>query len=71
MAGALDLLAQQGGFKGQAEMARLVARAKMNTAEAIEAFKDWQRNDGSKEGLLPLLPEDIQAEVAPDWKRPE
>lgn len=44
----------QSGFESIEEFNRMVALTNMSTDEKIKAFEDWQKNDGTKEGLLKL-----------------
>mgnify|MGYP000051673762 CR=1 FL=1 len=47
-------IARACGFESLAEFNALVSGADLSTQEKREAFKFWQRNDGSKTGLLRL-----------------
>lgn len=42
------------GFESLAEFNALISGVELSTQEKREAFKLWQRNDGSKVGLLRL-----------------
>lgn len=42
------------GFADEAELHRLVAAADLGTPTALLAFKRWQRDDGTKAGLLKI-----------------
>ena len=44
------------GFADEAEFHHLVANADISSPEKLAAFKLWQYEDGSKEGLLKLQP---------------
>lgn len=51
-----DQALKQLGFESGAEFHRLVAGADLSSNAGIAAFKRWQFEDGSKVGLLRLLP---------------
>ena len=42
------------GFENEKEFHKLVANIDISTSEKNTIFKDWQYNDGTKEGLLKL-----------------
>lgn len=46
------------GFESEKEFHRLVASVDLSTPAKRTTFKDWQFNDGSKEGLLRLIGKD-------------
>lgn len=50
-----DEEARKLGFENLAELLRLVAKVNLSSAGAIHDFKEWQNNDGTKEGLLKLI----------------
>ncbi len=42
------------GFESLEEFNRMVSDVDLSTPEKLKSFKDWQENDGTKEGLLKL-----------------
>lgn len=42
------------GFDSLQEFNHLVANVDLSSFKKIDAFKNWQENDGTKEGLLKL-----------------
>lgn len=50
----LEAVVKAAGFESEDEFSRLVGRAPLRTARQRVAFKQWQRADGTKEGLLKL-----------------
>lgn len=42
------------GFESDDEFHRMVANVDISSGEKFAAFKAWQRNDGTKEGLQKL-----------------
>jgi hypothetical protein len=54
----MEETARELGFENEKEMHRLVASVDLSTPEKIAAFKKWQFEDGTKDGLikLPALP---------------
>jgi hypothetical protein len=51
----LHEMAQFMGFENVNEMHRMIVGADLSTPEKMKAFKEWQENDGTKEGLEELL----------------
>jgi hypothetical protein len=49
-----DEIARQFGFSNAAEFHYMVANADISTPERLAAFKRWQEDDGSKDGLARL-----------------
>ncbi len=49
-----DTIAQALGFQNVAEFNRMVAAVDLSTPERLAAFRRWQDNDGSKDGLQQL-----------------
>ena len=49
-----DEVAKSNGFSDAYELHRLVAQVDISTVEKMAAFKKWQRDDGTKAGLLRL-----------------
>lgn len=60
----MEALVKQLGFESEKEFHHLVASVDISTPEKSAAFKKWQDEDGSKEGLLKLLPTDKEYLVA-------
>ena len=60
----MEALAKQLGFESEKELHHLVASVDISTPAKAAAFKKWQDEDGSKEGLLKLLPTDKERLVA-------
>lgn len=50
----MEAIVKQLGFESEKEFHSLVAAADLSTPEKETAFKKWQSEDGSKEGLLKL-----------------
>ena len=50
----LNNIAREFGFEDAKEFNRLVASLDLSTGERLQAFKEWQHNDGTKAGLLKL-----------------
>jgi len=50
----MEELVKQLGFTDLKEFNRLVVNVDLSTSEKVAAFKKWQMEDGSKEGLLEL-----------------
>jgi hypothetical protein len=50
----MEELVKQLGFKGETEFHHMVAAVDISTSENLQAFKDWQNNDGTKEGISKL-----------------
>jgi len=50
----LENLVKEKGFENENEFHALVAGVHLSTQEKLDAFKKWQNEDGSKEGLLKL-----------------
>lgn len=50
----LDEIVKQSGFESEKEFHTMVASVDLSTSEKITAFKKWQNEDGTKEGLLKL-----------------
>lgn len=50
----MEQFVKEKGFKSLAEFHTLVARIDITTPERIKIFKNWQHNDGTKEGLLKI-----------------
>lgn len=48
-------LVQQYGFQDVQEFHAMVARVDLSSAAKLEAFRHWQRKDGTKAGLQELL----------------
>jgi len=46
-----DLLFKQAGFDSAAEFHRMVASVDLSTPDRFAAFKRWQEEDGTKQGL--------------------
>jgi len=42
------------GFEDEQEFFKLVSSVDLSTQEKREAFKKWQEEDGTKEGLIKL-----------------
>lgn len=63
-----DDIAQALGFADAAELHRMVASVKLDTPQAIAAFKEWQENDGTRAGMSKLTdgvsPSDISVPPA-------
>lgn len=53
----MDQFARSNGFKNSAEMFALVSSVDLKTPEKMDAFLKWKNSDGTKLGLIPLLPE--------------
>jgi len=45
------------GFKDAQELNKLVSSVDISTPEKLKMFKDWQKNDGTKNGLCRLFPD--------------
>lgn len=52
----LDSLARAKGFTGTDELLHLVSCVKLQEPGALQTFKTWQYEDGSKRGLLRCFP---------------
>ena len=50
----LEKYLKDAGFDSEEEFRKLVAAVDLSTIANIAEFKEWQANDGSKEGLLKL-----------------
>lgn len=50
----MEELVKECGFESLKEFNNLISNIDLSTAEKIKNFKDWQNNDGTKEGLLKL-----------------
>lgn len=50
----LEEVVRQKGFASENEFHELVAAVDLATPEKVRAFKKWQLEDGTKEGLLKL-----------------
>lgn len=50
----MEELVKLKGFDSLEEFNRMVSSVDLTTAENLKAFKDWQMNDGTKEGLEKL-----------------
>src|ERR1044071_7653107 len=50
----MEELVKSLGFESEEEFHHLVSSADLSSPEKIAAFKRWQTEDGSKEGLLKL-----------------
>ena len=53
-----DQIAQSLGFSDAKEFSQMVSDVDMSTDEKISAFKKWQDEDGTKEGILMLMDSD-------------
>lgn len=49
-----DEIARQLGFNDAAEFHRMVASVDLSDASKLAAFKRWQEDDGTKDGLAAL-----------------
>ena len=50
----MDILAKANGFKNETEMVMLMSYSDLRDKEDLDNFKKWQKEDGTKEGLLKL-----------------
>jgi len=50
----MEDIAKELGFKSSEEMFKLIADADLSTRGKFKKFQDWQKNDGTKKGLLEL-----------------
>lgn len=50
----MEEIVRKMGFESEKEFHSLVASVDLSTPENMKAFKDWQNNDGTKEGILKL-----------------
>lgn len=50
----LDELVRKAGFESEKEFHGLIASFDLSTPKKYSAFKKWQEEDGTKEGLLKL-----------------
>lgn len=50
----MEEIVKELGFENEKEFHKLVASTDTATPEQYNKFKDWQFNDGTKEGLLKL-----------------
>lgn len=50
----MEKIVKQYGFKSLKEFNKMIANVDLTSIDKIEAFKDWQNNDGTKKGLLKL-----------------
>ena len=48
----MEELVQSMGFSSLDEFNEMVCSVDLSTPEKLAKFKDWQANDGTKEGLL-------------------
>lgn len=55
-----DEIAQALGFDSAAEFYNLIANADITTPEKLAAFKHWQTEDGTKDGLIKIEQEKQQ-----------
>jgi hypothetical protein len=53
---ALEQIVIQNGFASLKEFNHLVASIDLSNLEKLAAFEQWRDNDGTKEGLLKLIP---------------
>lgn len=53
----MDDVARVNGFENEVDLHRHVVRVDLSTPQKIAAFKTWQHDDGSKDGILKLLGE--------------
>ncbi len=44
------------GFENEKEFYKLVASVDITTTAELASFNDWKLNDGTKKGLLKLIP---------------
>jgi len=51
----MEELVKECGFDSLEDFNQLINLADMSTDESIKSFKEWQNEDGSKDGLLTLL----------------
>ena len=45
------------GFESEQELHQMVAQVDISDIDSIKRFKDWQNNDGTKEGLQEIIDE--------------
>jgi hypothetical protein len=50
----MEEIIKQYGFESMEEFNRLVSNVDLSTPDKLNAFKTWQNEDGSKDGLLKL-----------------
>lgn len=50
----MEEIIKEKGFESLVEFHKLVASVDLSTTEKRSAFKTWQDDDGSKDGLLKL-----------------
>jgi len=62
----LDAAIRQNGFNNLEEFNDLICEVNMSTPEKLSAYKEWQYRDGTKEGLLKLIAQQINATDLPD-----
>lgn len=51
----MEEILEQYGFKSIEEFNHLVSSVDITDANTLEAFKNWQENDGTKESLLKII----------------
>lgn len=51
----MEELVKECGFESLDDFNSLISKADLSTKENIKAFKHWQNEDGTKNGLLALL----------------
>lgn len=51
----MEELVKEYGFDSTEDFNQLINLADLSTEESRKAFKEWQKEDGSKDGLLTLL----------------
>ncbi|MGV6816151.1 MAG: hypothetical protein ACWA44_02640 [Thiotrichales bacterium] len=56
----MEDLVKELGFESVQEYHKLVSTADISTVEKMVAFEKWKKEDGSKEGLLKLIPNDTK-----------
>jgi len=50
----LNDVAVKNGFKNADELLSLIFTIDLTNPDKLKAYKDWQENDGTKEGLMKL-----------------
>lgn len=56
MSKGLDILAKWSGFDSEKEMDDLIGKVPIQNSTDIQRFTGWKGKDGTKKGLLKLIP---------------
>ncbi len=56
MSKGLDILANWSGLDSEKEMDNLIQKVPIQNSTDIQRFTSWKKNDGTKKGLVKLIP---------------